>query len=565
MICIILCFEIVEDSRSGGVPVTKKRRLAFTLPTIAPQENWSSEFNLDGKVETSQIEVGDGASSRVYVGSLHGMTVAVKQLKCYSPRLASCLIKAYEHVFHLRHDNLVRVFGICPKVGYIVMEYCQKVIDGHTLRTLGDLLLYYGNDLPEVLRIAALSDVAEGLQYLHSQSLIHGDIKPHNVLVTGTEQEFLFKITDYSCIMHINSKQLSSKSSSLKQLMTPGYLAPELISDTGSYLNPTKASDVYSFAILAYEVAFCCDPWPNVSMQLIDSVRRGYRPVIPDNASKFMSAIIQECWQHDSSSRPYVSQVSQLLGEHLDRLTSSDTCSMSSSNTPTTALLECNTVSMADSVGINSNTLSTGSVHPILNHGDHNGSCDTATVNNTQTCLNCHNESMQSGLDYTSDSNGITRSCSSTPSRGTCNVDANIETDLEILPQDSPGGYLALDTELVSNSQAINDVEYIQIDSDHDRHAYKDLSQSSTNDTSSIEEVKTTLCIKEFKEFQIKTIDAIAHGNDVILVQPTGSGKSLCFTVPALLNPRKVCIVIEPVVAIINNQVEALQKKALML
>jgi len=211
--------------------------------------------------------------------------------------------------------------------------------------------------------------------------------------------------------------------------------------------------------------------------------------------------------------------------------------------------------------GINSNTLSTGSVHPILNHGDHNGSCDTATVNNTQTRLNCHNESMQSGLDYTSDSNGITRSCSSTPSRGTCNVDANIETDLEILPQDSPGGYLALDTELVNNSQAINDVEYIQIDSDHDRHAYKDLSQSSTNDTSSIEEVKTTLCIKEFKEFQIKTIDAIAHGNDVILVQPTGSGKSLCFTVPALLNPRKVCIVIEPVVAIINNQVEALQKK----
>ena len=76
--------------------------------------------------------------------------------------------------------------------------------------------------------------------------------------------------------MHINSNQLSSRSSSLKQLMTPGYLAPELISDTGSYLNPTKASDVYSFAILAYEVAFCCDPWPNVSMQLIDSVRRGY-------------------------------------------------------------------------------------------------------------------------------------------------------------------------------------------------------------------------------------------------------------------------------------------------
>ena len=98
-------------------------------------------------------------------------------------------------MFHLKHDNLVQVFGICPKAGHIVMEYCQKVIiiNGHTLRTLGDLLLYYGNGLPQVLRIAALIDVAEGLQYLHSHSLIHGDIKPHNVLVTGTGQEFISK------------------------------------------------------------------------------------------------------------------------------------------------------------------------------------------------------------------------------------------------------------------------------------------------------------------------------------------------------------------------------------
>ena len=82
-----------------------------------------------------------------YVGSLHGMTVAVKQLKCYSPHLASCFIKAYECMFHLRHDNIVRVFGICSKVGHVVTEYCHKVIDGYTLRTLGILLLHYGNNL----------------------------------------------------------------------------------------------------------------------------------------------------------------------------------------------------------------------------------------------------------------------------------------------------------------------------------------------------------------------------------------------------------------------------------
>ena len=113
---------------------------------------------------------------------------------------------------------------------------------------------------------------------------------------------------------------------------------------------------------------------------------------------------------------------------------------------------------------------------------------------------------MQSVLDCTctSESDGITHGGSYTPSRGTCNTDASIKTDLEILPQDSPGLALAsaleLNTELV-NSQTRIDVECRQMDYDHDRHVYKELSQSSTNDASSIEEIKIALCIKEFKEF----------------------------------------------------------------
>ena len=47
------------------------------------------------------------------------------------------------------------------------------------------------------------------------------------------------------------------------------------------------------------------------------------------------------------------------------------------------------------------------------------------------------------------------------------------------------------------------------------------------------------------------------------MVQPIGSRKSLCFTFPTLLNPGKVSIVIEPVVVIINNQVEALKNKGI--
>ena len=138
------------------------------------------------------------------------------------------------------------------------MEYCKKIVDGFTIRTLSDMQVHLGSDMPIELRLLALSNVAEGLEYLHSQGLIHGDIKPQNVLVSGqTDKEYIFKITDYSGI-NINS-QISSKSSSLRQLMTPGYLAPELISDNGSHRQSTKPSDVYSFGILSFEVYFAVE------------------------------------------------------------------------------------------------------------------------------------------------------------------------------------------------------------------------------------------------------------------------------------------------------------------
>ena len=77
------------------------------------------------------------------------------------------------------------------------------------------------------------------------------------------------------------------------------------------------------------------------------------------------------------------------------------------------------------------------------------------------------------------------------------------------------------------------------------------------------EAAKSTLKVQEFKQFQIDCITAVKEGKDVIVVQPTGSGKSVCFVLPALMFPGKVSLVIEPVVAIIINQVDTLQRKGI--
>ena len=61
--------------------------------------------------------------------------------------------------------------------------------------------MHYGTSLPENLRISAIVDVANSIQYLHDNDFVHGDITPLNILVCGdAEDDFIFKITDYSCV-----------------------------------------------------------------------------------------------------------------------------------------------------------------------------------------------------------------------------------------------------------------------------------------------------------------------------------------------------------------------------
>jgi len=51
--------------------------------------------------------------------------------------------------------------------------------------------------------------------------------------------------------------------------------------------------------------------------------------------------------------------------------------------------------------------------------------------------------------------------------------------------------------------------------------------------------VKSILKVTQFKQFQIDCAIAVKEGKDAIVVQPTGSGKSICFVVPALLMKQK--------------------------
>ena len=96
--------------------------------------------------------------------------------------------------------KVVAIHGVCPKSGFVILELCEKIIGDQMIHTLQDLMNMYQNELPLDVKVAALADIAEGIQYLHKSGIIHGDIKPSNVLISEDgDNDFVFKVTDYAC------------------------------------------------------------------------------------------------------------------------------------------------------------------------------------------------------------------------------------------------------------------------------------------------------------------------------------------------------------------------------
>jgi ATP-dependent DNA helicase RecQ len=86
------------------------------------------------------------------------------------------------------------------------------------------------------------------------------------------------------------------------------------------------------------------------------------------------------------------------------------------------------------------------------------------------------------------------------------------------------------------------------------------MHQSHMQPSLTIEAALNRLGVQEFRPGQRYAVESLLAGESVLLVMPTGSGKSLCFQLPALMRPG-VTLVVSPLIALMQDQVQALRQR----
>lgn len=194
-----------------------------------------------------QREIGRGGMAVVYQAYDPRLdrTVAIKLIlsEVFGANVLDKMHERFEReakaLGKLDHPNIVRVFDYGEYEGspYLIMDY----IDGVTLHDLKKPI-----PLPDAIRLIA--PVAEALDYVHRQGLLHRDVKPSNILITKDLRAIL---TDFGIVKQMEKAHGETGLTGAGiGIGTPDYMSPE----QGLGKGVDERSDMYSLAVVLYEL-----------------------------------------------------------------------------------------------------------------------------------------------------------------------------------------------------------------------------------------------------------------------------------------------------------------------
>jgi len=189
-------------------------------------------------------ELGEGGLAEVYRAQdvALGRLVAVKALRreyVVDPAFLVRFHREAQSAASLTHPNIVAVYDFGQDLGrpYIVMEY----VPGRDLRTV----LQEGGALSVEQAVDIAVQVCAAVGYAHRAGLVHGDMKPGNILITPDGRA---KVVDFGLARALGESAMDEEGELVWG--TPAYFAPEQAA--GDRVVP--ATDVYAIGVILYEM-----------------------------------------------------------------------------------------------------------------------------------------------------------------------------------------------------------------------------------------------------------------------------------------------------------------------
>src|ERR1700752_476326 len=245
-------------------------------------------------------ELGGGGMSRVFVAeeTRLGRHVVIKVLP---PDLAlEMRIDRFNREIQLsaslQHPHIVPLLAAG---GYEdLLYYTMPFVEGEPLRTR----LSREGELPVRDAVRILKDVADALAYAHARGVVHRDIKPDNVLLTGHHAV----VADFGVAKAVSQAKTESGLTSVGvALGPPAYMAPE---QAAGDPNMAPRADIYAFGALAYEMLTGRSPFAGLAPHQMLAAHVT-EPVVPITdkrpaLSPALAELVMACLEKNPADRP---------------------------------------------------------------------------------------------------------------------------------------------------------------------------------------------------------------------------------------------------------------------
>ncbi|TMX03681.1 hypothetical protein EJD97_014858 [Solanum chilense] len=303
-------------------PTTPNPNLSLFSSSV-PRQRY--EWEIDPSKLIIKTVLARGTFGTVHRGVYDGQDVAVKLLdwgeeghrtEAEIASLRAAFTQEVSVWHKLDHPNVTKFIGatmgasglnIQTENGHIGMpsNICCVVVEylpGGALKSY--LIKNRRKKLAFKVVVQIALDLARGLSYLHTQKIVHRDVKTENMLLDKTRT---VKIADFG----VARVEASNPNDMTGETGTLGYMAPEVLNG-----NPyNRKCDVYSFGICLWEI-YCCDmPYPDLSFSEVTSavVRQNLRPEIPRCCPSSLANVMKRCWDANPDKRPEMDEVVSMI------------------------------------------------------------------------------------------------------------------------------------------------------------------------------------------------------------------------------------------------------------